>query len=35
MYSVSEIAMLAVIWGLTLVGLFFGIRKALRKRKKK
>jgi hypothetical protein len=34
MISVSEIALLAIIWSLTLVGLFFGIRAAIRRRKK-
>lgn len=34
MQSVSEIALLAIIWTMTLIGLFFGIRAAIRKRKK-
>lgn len=35
MKPVSEIALLAIIWSMTLAGLFFGVRAALRKRRKK
>lgn len=35
MHSFSEFVVTLTIWGLLLVGLFFGLRAALRKRKRR